>query len=91
MTENVRLNEAEGRYEMQVPGGLAIAAVERRGDVLLFTHTEVPQAARGRGAASALVAGALADVRARGLKARPLCSFVRRYVADHPGWSDLLT
>jgi hypothetical protein len=86
----VTLNEAESRYEMPVPGGRAIAAIQRRGDEVLFTHTEVPVAARGKGAASALVSGALADVRARGLKARPACSFVQRYMADHPEWSDLL-
>jgi uncharacterized protein len=46
--------------------------------------------ARGRGLASQLVAGALENVRARGLKVVPRCPFVRAYIARHPEYRDLL-
>ncbi len=89
-TSEVRNDEAKGRYELAVDGGLAIAAYRLRGGVVAFTHTEVPEPLEGRGIASRLIAGALADVRARGLKAEPLCAFVAAYMTRHPETRDLL-
>lgn len=83
-------NEAESRYELCVDGAVAIAAYQRRGDVIAFTHTEVPTALEGRGVGGRLVRGALADVRAKHLKFLPLCSFVAAYVDRHPELQDLL-
>ncbi len=90
MSDKVVRNDALGRYEMPVPGGMAIAVFHQEGDVLVFDHTEVPRAAQGRGHASALIDAALKDVRSRKLRVRPLCSFVRRYMNDHPETGDLL-
>lgn len=56
----------------------------------MFTHTEVPEALEGQGVGSRLVAGALEDVRRSGRRARPLCSFVQRYMERHPETGDLL-
>ncbi|HWH17202.1 MAG TPA: GNAT family N-acetyltransferase, partial [Allosphingosinicella sp.] len=64
-------------------------AYRREGGRILFTHTEVPGELEGRGIGSRLVAGALDDVRRRGLKAVPLCSFVAHYVETHPEVQDL--
>ena len=83
-------NAAESRYELEIDGAMAIAAYQRRGDVLAFTHTEVPDALEGRGVASRLVKGALDDVRAKGLKIEPACSFVAAYVERHPELGDLV-
>ena len=90
MPNDVVNNEAEQRYELVTEDGTAIAAYQRDGDVVAFTHTEVPEALEGRGVGSRLVAGALADVRSQGLKALPLCSFVRTYFERHPEERDLL-
>ncbi len=90
MKDGVVRNDNLGRYESPVEGGMAIAVFHQEGDVLVFTHTEVPRQAQGRGAASALIAAALKDVRERGLRVRPLCSFVRRYMEDHPDTRDIL-
>lgn len=83
-------NAERHRYELAVDGGRAIAAYERIGDVLVFTHTEVPPELEGHGIGSALVAGALADARARGLQIVPQCPFVAAYVERHSEWQDLL-
>lgn len=83
-------NRAEHRYELAVDGEVAIAAYDREGDVVAFTHTAVPPRLEGRGIAGRLVAGALADVRARGLKVKPLCSFVAAYIERHPDTRDLI-
>ena len=86
----VRNNEAESRYELDVDGDLAIAVYQRRGDVVAFVHTEVPPALEGHGVASTLVKGALADVRAQGLSVIPACEFVEVYFERHPEEQDLL-
>ena len=44
----------------------------------------------GHGVGSALVQGALEDIRARGLKVRPLCPFVAAYIERHPEYGDLV-
>ncbi len=88
--KQVRNNEQASRYEMETDEGLCFAAYEQREGAILFTHTEVPEAAEGKGYASRLIDGAFADVRARGLKLVPLCAFVAAYVDRHPETQDLL-
>jgi hypothetical protein len=91
MSQNeVRHNEQRGWYEMEAGGATAITAYRREGDTLVFTHTEVPEELEGQGIGSKLIAGALADVREKGLNISPLCSFVRHYVDTHPEAQDLL-
>ena len=89
MGDAVTDNEAESRYELHAAGSIATAAYERRGGVIAFTHTIVPEKLRGQGIASKLIAGALANVRERGLKIRPECAFVVDYVERHPEVGDL--
>lgn len=88
--EVVHNNRAEARYELEVDGEAAIAAYHPRGGAIAFTHTQVPPTLEGRGIASRLIKGALADVRAQGLKVVPLCSFVAAYIERHPEEQDLL-
>ncbi len=78
------------RYELVTPDGIALAAYSRDGDVLTFTHTEVPPPQEGQGIGARLIAGALADARRRGLRIVPACSFVRHYVETHAEEQDLL-
>ena len=83
-------NAAERRFELAAEGGVAIAAYRREGDTLVFTHTEVPEALEGQGIGGRLIAGALAQVRARGETIVPACSFVEHYVSTHPDVQDLV-
>ena len=86
----VRDNKAASRYELAVGGDVAIAVYQQRGDVIAFTHTEVPPELEGHGVGSTLIKGALADVRARGLAVIPACEFVAAYLERHPEEQDLL-
>lgn len=86
----VRNDPTHSRYVLDVEGQQAIAAYRRDGDVLTFTHTQVPEALQGRGVGSALVKGALADVRRAGLTIIPHCPFVAAYLERHPEEGDLL-
>lgn len=90
MTDQVTRNEAKSRYELGTGDKPAIAAYRMDDGAVAFTHTEVPEALEGQGVGSRLVAGALDDVRRRGLKIVPLCGFVRHYVETHPDVQDLL-
>jgi hypothetical protein len=83
-------NEQHSRYELEGDGGVAVAHYERLGDAVVFTHTLVPQKLQGGGLAGRLIAGALADVRRRGLKVIAECSFVAAYIERHPEERDLL-
>ena len=90
---DVMNKRAESRYELMPDGAIgepAFAEYSVDGDVVVFTHTVVPDALEGRGVGSALVAGALDDVRAQGLRVVARCSFVAAYVDRHPEYRDLL-
>ena len=79
------------RYEIEVDGELAGFLLYRREPgVLELVHTDVDPKWEGKGVGAALVQGALDDVRARGLKVRPFCPFVRAYIRRHPEYDDLV-
>jgi predicted GNAT family acetyltransferase len=90
MEPTVRDDPEAGRYEI-VEGNrlLGVAAYERRGDTVVFTHTEVDPDAGESGLGSRLVKEALDDIRAKGGKVVPLCSFVRGWIERHPEYADL--
>jgi uncharacterized protein len=80
-----------GRYEARAGDRVqGQAAYERQGDRVVFTHTVVDPDAEGSGVGSTLVREALDDVRARGLRAVPHCSFVRAWIERHPDYADLV-
>jgi len=77
-------DEAKGRYELRLDGRvIALAQYHREGDTVVFTHTEVDASVEGQGLGSRLASFALDDVRSRGLKAQPRCSFIVGYMARH--------
>ncbi len=59
-------------------------------DAIVLLHTEVEAAAEGQGVGSRLVAGALDDIRSRGLHVVPVCPFVTAYLRRHPEQRDLV-
>ena len=79
------------RYEIREGDRvLGIAAYERRGNTLVFTHTEVDQDSGRSGLGSTLVQSALDDVRSQGLEVVPRCPFVRGWIDRHPDYADLV-
>ena len=91
MEPTVRNAPESDRYEI-VDGDrvLGIAAYQRRGDVLVFTHTEVNPDEGRSGLGGTLVRAALDDVRAKGGKVIPQCPFVRGWIERHPDHADLV-
>lgn len=81
---------AKSRYVATLDGDPAgIAAYERSGDTIVFTHTVVDENLEGRGIGSALIRHALDDARAQNLTVVPRCEFVAEFIDDHPEYQDL--
>lgn len=87
------------RYTISIdeaPAGFAAYRVpssgpsDGEGETLDFHHTEIDPAFGGRGLGSALVAEAVADVRARGGRIVPTCPFVAAWFRKHPEAADAL-
>ena len=85
-------NPAENRYEARVDGELAgFAAYHLTRSSIVFTHTEVDPAFKGRGVGSALARFALDEVRAKGERdVVPVCPFIHGWIDDHPEYADLV-
>ena len=91
MDTTVRDAPDDDRYEIRDGDRLlGVAAYQLRGDEIRFTHTEVNPDAGESGLGSRLVRAALDDVRGRGLRVVPLCSFVRGWIERHPDYADLV-
>jgi len=88
--DSVRDNRAEQEFELEVDGRRAIAAYQREGDRIVFTHTHVPKAIEGRGIGSKLIRAALDQVRDERLKVVAQCPFVAAFIERHPEYRDLL-
>lgn len=81
----------QSRYEIRLDGtrvGLLDYSVS--GDTVTMPHTEIDPAYGGRGLGGELVKGALDDIRSRGQRVRPACSFVRHYIDAHSEYADLV-
>ncbi|GAA1639085.1 GNAT family N-acetyltransferase [Georgenia ruanii] len=77
------------RYEARIAGKLAGFTQYRVvGDQDVFVHTVVDPAHEGRGVGSAIVRGALDDVRAHGRRAVAVCPFMAAWLGRHPGLYD---
>lgn len=91
MATEVSDDPQESRYVVRVDGDVAgfTEYLLHRG-VLALVHTEIAPEFGGQGLATTLIAGTLDDARARGLTVQPFCSFVRRFIAGHPDYLDLV-
>lgn len=95
MATSVELTVADNaearRYEAR-QGAAVVGFITYRldPDRITLIHTEVAPALEGQGIASQLVAGALDDIRRRGLTIVPICPFVHTYLQGHPEYADLV-
>jgi predicted GNAT family acetyltransferase len=81
-----------GSYRTTVDGHLAEMTFSRAGEhILIIDHTDVPDALRGRGVGNQLVARAVGDARAAGIKIFPLCPFAASQFRRHPEYHDVLS
>jgi predicted GNAT family acetyltransferase len=91
LAATVRDNGATHRYELLLDGELVGDLLYRtRDDVVTLIHTEIVPRLEGRGLGEQLVAGALDDIRERGLQIVPLCPFAAAYIQRHAEYEDLV-
>ena len=86
----VRHNPVARRFEASVGGILAVAEYESAGGDVIFTHTFVPAALRGRGIAERLVRAALQWAAAERHRIVPACSYVAAFVERNREFQPLL-
>lgn len=83
-------NEAASRFEVTVQGQHSELSYRRDDNRILFTHTFVPPALRGRGIAGKMAQAALEYARENKLVAVPLCSYMASYIRRHPEYQPLV-
>jgi predicted GNAT family acetyltransferase len=91
--ENIAVqdNPGESRYELVLDGHVVGEILYRLApDHVVLLHTEVLPSLENKGLGARLVAGALDDIRSRGLRVVPFCPFVRSYIRRHPKYADLV-
>jgi predicted GNAT family acetyltransferase len=86
----IRHHAAEQRHEVLVNGQLSVVEHPLIDGVLVFTHTFVPPALRGRGIAEQLVRAALQWAQSQGKRISPQCSYVACFIQAHPEFSHLV-
>jgi predicted GNAT family acetyltransferase len=86
----VRDNTRSHRFELEIDDQVAKSWYRLQGNVITFTHTEVPHALEGKGVGSSLAKGALDAARAAGKKVVALCPFIAGYIKRHHQYQDLL-
>lgn len=87
----VRHNEERRRFELLSDSHLAWLHYQRTGTTVIFTHTYVPDALRGKGTATKLTREALEEARRRNWKVKARCPFVALYLERHPELADRLS
>ena len=80
-----------GRFEIRDGERvIGLASYHVDGDVMTLPHTEIDPSMGGRGLGTTLVREVLAAARSRQLHVLPYCSFIRKYLHDHPEDIDLV-
>lgn len=91
MTDEPSIRDNPGASRIEASGGEAGYAEYRlTPTTITFTHTRVPEALRGHGIGTRLIAAGLALARERGLEVVPQCPFFRAYLRDNPQDQTLL-
>jgi uncharacterized protein len=84
-------NPDQAQYEIRADGELAgVVQYQLRDGVLTLLHTQTDDRFRGHGLAGHLVQSTLDAARERQLQVLPYCPYVRRWIAEHPGYADLV-
>lgn len=85
METRVTDNAVAQRYELWLGDELA-GWIDYRvaGDTVALTHAEMRPELRNQGHAETMTREALADLKRRGLRAQPMCSYVVAYARRHP-------
>ena len=76
----VTRNASVNSFEVTIEGHLAKVDYRMSGNRMIITHTEVPDALRGKGIAEQLVAFAVKCARKEGLEVVAECDYANRFL-----------
>lgn len=87
----VRRDAIGSRYVAEVDGAeVGFIDFFAGAGIVELIHTEVDEAHRGKGIASALVRHALDDIRAQSMQVIPICDYAQTWIEHHPDYVDLV-
>jgi len=78
------------QFEMSVNGEIATVSYTQEGNTLYLIHSEVPYNLRGQGIGKELVEKTLEYIQENDLKAKPICSYIRRVAKGDQKWESIL-
>lgn len=84
-------NKEQNQFELDLGSDIAFLEYYTDGKKIFLNHTEVPVDYRGQGIAAQLVERTLKYSREHQLIVVPSCSYVARFIDDHPEWNDVLS
>ena len=84
-------NPEKSRFELVAGEDVAWIDYELEGDVIRYTHTEVPKALGGKGIAKKLAFAVLEYAVANNLEVEAECPVVVKYVKEHPEYQGITT
>ena len=87
---DIQLDKDRNRFSLEVEGATSVLEFRVDGKVASFNSVRVPDAVGGRGIAGQLTRHALDWARAEGLKVRPVCPYVAKWIERHPDYQDLV-
>ncbi len=82
-------NEKRLRFETPVDDEFAFVDYRWHEGKLVFMHTFVPEAGKGKGIANALAEFVLEYAKTKGLKIIVYCPFIAAYLKKHPAYNVL--
>ena len=84
-------NPERSRYEASLDGRIAAySTYESEPGRVVITHTVVRPKLEGRGVGSRLAKFAVDDIRDRGLRIKPVCTFTRKWLRGHPEYEAIV-
>ena len=81
---------SERQYQLMVGEDIAKIEYILSKEAIYLTHTEVPDALRGKGYGKELVKRTLQDIQEKEMKVVPMCPFVTAYIIENPYWKEIL-
>jgi predicted GNAT family acetyltransferase len=86
----LRNNKEIRQFETTVDNSVALIEYTISDNRIFLTHTEVPDALKGRGIGSLLVKETLEEIERLNLQVIPACKFVKRFIQKNPEYRRLL-
>lgn len=87
---SIAIEHENARFLASVDGVEAHLDYRLEGELMVITHTQVPEAIAGRGVAGKLTRAAFEHARAEGWQVRPACAYAAGWAERHPEYGSLL-